>query len=211
MKIAVTTLLLLAFSLPAYAQEAETLLSAPIEHGGYGALVVKGSPVGGSMEMFVGAYGGWLINHQLLIGAGGYGLVTDARASQTAQDAYGYAGTTLYTNFGYGGFVTEYLFTPSKLVHVNAQLLIGAGGVNYRDSWYDNGWDDNSSDHHYGPSDEVFVLEPSVLLELNVTSWFRIDAGAGYRYVSGIEDLRGITNADLSGFSGSLAFKFGSF
>jgi hypothetical protein len=210
MKHLIAALLLLAFTLPARAQETETLLSAPVEHGGYGALVLKGSPVGGNMEMLVGAYGGWLINHQLMLGAGGYGLTTEARASQEAQDAYGIAGAPLYLAFDYGGFVTEYTCSPTKLVHATAQLLIGGGAVTYRESYSNHGFDDYN-DYHYGPTETVFVLEPSIAIEANITTWFRVSAGGGYRYVSGVETLRGIGNGDLSGFSGNLALKFGAF
>lgn len=56
----------------------------------------------------------------------------------------------------------------------------------------------------------MFVAEPAVNVELNVTNWFRVAAGASYRYVSSMSAIRGIENKDLSGVSGQLALKFGS-
>jgi hypothetical protein len=82
--------------------------------------------------------------------------------------------------------------------------LIGAGGVNYRDEYYSS-WED----WNYN-SDEFFVLEPALNVELNITSFFRINAGASYRYISGI-NYDNLRNEDFSGFSGVLTFKFGSF
>ncbi|MFZ1729098.1 MAG: hypothetical protein WBQ23_06980 [Bacteroidota bacterium] len=71
----------------------------------------------------------------------------------------------------------------------------------------------NSDSHsmHYGRAESVFVVEPAVNVELNVTEWFRISAGASYRFVSGLNELQGIEDKDLSGPSGSLSMKFGAF
>jgi hypothetical protein len=56
----------------------------------------------------------------------------------------------------------------------------------------------------------VFVIEPSLLAELNVTNFLRLAVGGGYRFATGVE-LSGLTNADLSGVSVSVNLKFGSF
>ena len=48
-------------------------------------------------------------------------------------------------------------------------------------------------------------------VELNVTSWMRLGAGASYRYVNGADRLVGIGNSDLGGASGMVLLKFGSF
>lgn len=76
-----TLLGLLLFMMPMSAQEHETLFDAPVEHGGFGALVTKVTPIRGELGIMVGGYGGWLINHRFMIGAGGYGLSNNVRAS----------------------------------------------------------------------------------------------------------------------------------
>jgi len=43
-----------------------------------------------------------------------------------------------------------------------------------------------------------------------VTGWFRLGAGVSYRVVAGVGE-NGLENGDLSGFAGTLAFKFGTF
>ena len=211
MRIALGLVTLTLFSLSASAQDQETLFASPIEHGGFGAAVAKKTPIRGEMALMVGGYGGWLINHQLMLGGGGYGLVTNVRASSAAEAAYSPYNEPLYLEFGYGGAMIEYIITPSKLVHINVNALIGAGGVTYRDNWFDGMFDDNYNTRHYGRTEALFVAEPSVSVELNVTEWFRISAGASYRYVSGVDELQGIENKDLSGPSGQLALKFGAF
>ena len=63
---------------------------------------------------------------------------------------------------------------------------------------------------HHLSNGMVFVAEPVVNLELNVAKWFRINVGAGYRIVAGV-NVGDLENGDLSSFFGNLAFKFGSF
>ncbi len=56
----------------------------------------------------------------------------------------------------------------------------------------------------------VFVLEPAVNAELNVTTWFRLNAGVSYRFVTGVTQV-GLDNGDFSGPTATLTFKFGTF
>ncbi len=188
------------------AQEEETLLGGGFESGGYGAPVVKFTTVKGEFGVLVGGYGGWLINHAFMIGGGGFGLVTTHHPDQSTGSFYGIPeGGRM--EFGYGGGVLEFIFSPKSVVHSSISVLIGAGSVSYTMHDYGdfgmwNGWTQQR--------DEVFVLEPSLNVELNVTSFFRVNAGGSYRYVSGAS-LYGLTNNDLSGASINLALKFGSF
>jgi hypothetical protein len=206
-----SVLLLLFFSGTAHAQEPETLFGSSVDHGGYGAVSLRMSSIQGSDVLLVGGYGGWLIDHRLMLGGGGYGLVTDVRASQVAQDRYNPEGDPLYVDFGYGGFMMEYMIAPNDLIHVNVQALIGGGAVSYRESWYNDDDDWFDDDRRYGGTDVLFVVEPAVHAEINMTSWFRIMAGVSYRYVSGLDELRGIDTDDLRGIAGNLTFKFGAF
>jgi len=148
MKKIIFLFLFVLISLPAFGQE-ETLISGKIENGGYGAPVVKFSTVKNNFAVFVGGYGGWLINHSFMIGGGVY-----------------------YSDYGYEMF--------------------------------------NSGDYMEKHTSTVFVFEPGINAELNVTSFFRINAGISYRIVTGI-DLYGLRNGDLGGPSGNLVFKFGKF
>ncbi len=206
----ITALLLLTLS--ASAQKQENLFDSPIEHGGFGAFAGKIASIRGETGLLLGGYGGWLINHQFMIGGGGYGLVTNVRASTEAQIDYAPFGDPLYVQFGYGGVMLEYIFMPAKLVHFNVQVLVGGGSVSYQNNYYSNVvYAERGYGGHYGPYDAVFVAEPAVHVELNMTDWFRIVAGGSYRYVSGVSELTGIGNSDLSGVSGTIALKFGTF
>jgi len=59
-------------------------------------------------------------------------------------------------------------------------------------------------------SSAYFIFEPQLGMEINVVKVFRIELTAGYRFISGLE-LSRTKSSDLSGFSGGIAFKFGSF
>jgi len=173
----------------AFAQE-ETVLSGGIRSGGFGAPVVKFSEVNNSFAVFAGGRGGWIINSTFVIGGGGYGLSNDIVPDETSSPFDPFR----RIDMGYGGLELEYIGMSDKLVHYSVYVLIGGGGVSYQ-----------------GPiSDGFFVLEPAANVEVNLTRWFRINGGVGYRFVSGVE-LPGLTNSDLSAFAGSLTFKFGSF
>ena len=182
-------------AIPLHARE-QTLIGGP---------VVKFSQIDNRFALFVGGYGGWLINHSFTIGGGGFGLANNIRGSRAAQVYYG-TGDNLKLQFGYGGLMLEYIGEPNSLIHYNVSTLIGAGGVNY--SYIENAsWPYNDN---FGDATSCFVFEPSAGAALNVARFFRIDAGASYRLVRGT-DLVGISDSQLSDFAVNLTFKFGKF
>ncbi|KPK81198.1 MAG: hypothetical protein AMS25_07250 [Gemmatimonas sp. SM23_52] len=89
--------LFLALASSAAAQE-RTLLGRGFHSGGFGGPVVKFSEVDGDFAVFVGARGGWIINHMFVLGAGGYGLVNEIDI--------GFPGPR-DIEFGYGGVELE--------------------------------------------------------------------------------------------------------
>jgi hypothetical protein len=184
MKRLLTIAVLLALASPALAQE-RTLVSGGFESGGFGAPVVKFSQVDGEFALFVGGRGGWIINHAFVVGGGGYGLTNDI---DTNDDG------VRDLELGYGGLELEYVNSSDALIHFTAYLLIGGGGLS-------------------GTSvleEAVFVLEPALNGELNVTDYFRFHAGAGFRWVSGV-DSPGVDGSDLSSFYAQVTLKFGTF
>jgi hypothetical protein len=98
---------------PLMAQEKEEpeVLLENSHHGFVFALDNKFSEVDGRFANFFGLYGGWLINHQFLIGLGGYGKTTGINERQ----------------MGYGGLVLEYYLDPNRLVNFSIRGLLGAG------------------------------------------------------------------------------------
>jgi hypothetical protein len=179
---------------------AETLfVPGEFSLGGFGAPVLRVSEVQGDRALFVGGRGGAVINHSLIIGGGGY-ICTKTVKQDLGEFAPGDL-PDLYLM--YGGLEVEYVAFSHKLVHFSAQALIGGGALAeeenraalcYRDRVFDG----------------YFVAEPAANVEVNILPFFRVAAGAGYRYVDGV-DLAGISNDDLAGVTYSLQFKFGHF
>ncbi len=187
---------ILVIAMPVVAQE-ETLINGEIQSGGFGGPVVKIGPMNGTTGVFVGGWGGWIINHTFSIGGAGYGLVNNIKISDPSG-----TGRTTYLNFGYGGLDLEYIGNSMNLIHYTLGVLIGGGGISYRDSIYQNYSEKNTN--------AVFVLEPSANIEMNVTKFFRIDIGASYRWVNDVQ-FDGLKDKDMSGLSGMLTLKFGTF
>ncbi|MBP7461471.1 MAG: hypothetical protein KBA26_09290 [Candidatus Delongbacteria bacterium] len=177
----------------------QVLFSRIVSHGGYGGISFQMASINDETGFLVGGYGGWLINHTFMMGIGGYGLVNDVIDDRTI----------LYydkkMNFGYGGFMMEWICQYKKLIHPTVSCLIGGGAVSTNDLMgvhldWDNDWDEQS----------FFVVEPAIHLQLNVARYVRANIGASYRYVSSF-DHDGIDQKDVSGFNGRISFLFGKF
>lgn len=174
-----------------YAQE-QTLLDSEFESGGFGGPVVKFSQVMDDFAVFMGGRGGWIINHTLAIGGGGYGLVNNIPAPENPD---------YIMVLGYGGIELTYIIASDRLIHTNIYALIGGGSLDFRE----RGYEDDTYD-----GDTFFIVEPGVDMIVNMTSFFRIGLGIHYRLISEV-DYPGILNEDLDGPSVSVTFKFGHF
>ncbi|WP_224247699.1 hypothetical protein [Hyalangium gracile] len=180
--------------------EMETLISGKGSQGGYGGPVFTYSRILDRDALLLGGRGGWIANHHFVFGAGGFALLTRLPAPEGAPDI----GEDLRLDFAYGGLWLEYILLPDKLVHASIGTLVGGGVVGYsrpRRSWRE----DRSVE-----DDVVFVAEPTLAIEMNVLRFLRLALGTGYRYVGSV-DLSGMREQDLSGFTGSVMFKFGRF
>jgi hypothetical protein len=188
-------LLVVLLTSPVFAQE-QTLIGGDIESGGFGGPAVKVTTLNGETAVLVGGRGGWIINHSFVLGGAGYGLVTNVNTKITDS-------VHQFIEMGYGGLDLEYIASSNDLIHLSIGLLIGGGGISYKDE------DDDRFDNHRSMKG-FFVLEPSVHANLNVTHFFRIAGGVSYRYVNGLKSPLS-TNTDLSGPSAVLTLKFGKF
>jgi hypothetical protein len=179
----------------------ETLLAGPVTHGGFGGPLLGYTRLNGADAVMVGGRGGWLINHRLVIGGGGWGVASrvPVPAGATANEA------DHQLVLGYGGFWTEYIVAPGRLLHGSVAVLVGAGGLTYTRFRGPTGVEDRETE-----SDPIFVLEPSVNAELNLTGFMRLAMFVGYRAVSGV-DLTGLSTRDVAGFVGGAMLKFGVF
>jgi hypothetical protein len=190
-----------------YAQDATkstSPFSGKIHHSGYGALTTNYSKFNGDDAIFVGAYGGWMINHKLMLGLGGQYLVTK-------HDGFGVNPTNNKKNelkMGYGGLMAEYTFFENRRIHATANSLFGFGFVT---NGSHGGYDAETGETWRSADESGFlVVEPSINVEVSVTKWFRVSAGGGYRLITSA-DIVGISNADMSSPTANVTLKFGVF
>ncbi|NOX17790.1 MAG: hypothetical protein GXO87_05850 [Chlorobi bacterium] len=190
-----------------FAQENTLLSSGITSSGGFGGPVAKFTQLNDQSAFILGARGGWIVNHSFIIGGGMYGLVGNVSVDTKIGDII-YKDSD-YLRFGYGGLELEYIFAPMSVVHVSVYTLLGVGGVSYR-NYSENFNETGDNYNHHSMQNPVFVAEPAVNVEVNLTEFFRIDLGVSYRYVSQI-DYQMINAENLRGVSGILTFKFGKF
>ncbi len=184
----------------AFSQEAETLITGDVEHGGFGGLVIKFTEINNEFGVLVGGRAGWIINHTFSLGGGGYGLTNEIYTNEY----YSQRGRP-FIQMGYGGLEMEYINKSQNLIHFSVLILIGGGGVDYYYGDKDDWERDNNKD-----GDSFFVFEPEADVTMNVTNFFRIAAGLSYRFISGVETL-GLNDDDFRGVSVGLTLKFGKF
>lgn len=201
MKTSIIALAIFILPLSVFGQKTETLFSGgSVKWGGFGGPVVGFTSIGGNLGVLTGGFGGAVMRfdggHSVHFGGGGFGLANNIK-SIALQDSY-----QQYLTFGYGGFIVGYTNRSYKLIHLTTQAVIGAGHAGDREK-------SMSPDSDRGGS-EFFVFDPSVALEVNITSFFRVSAGVHYRFVSGSSHST-FTDKDLGGVTGMLSFKFGRF
>lgn len=148
--------------------------------------------VAGEFGHMMGGGGAVMLNDFFF---GGYGLgLTNAIPDYVNGD------TNNRLTLGHGGFWMGYSLFGDKPVHVSISSLIGWGefGLMQYEGYYPFA------------RDKIFVIAPTVEVELNLTRYLRIGAGATYNLYTMV-DLQGYGSSDLSSPGGFLSFKFGWF
>jgi len=179
-------------------------------HGGFGAASVSYSEFNDQGAILVGGRGGWIINHSVAIGLGGYGIASNVDFENSIRP-----NDTITLNGGYGGLYLEFITFPKFPVHISFPIMIGAGGMAYHK---DNGLlksnsnNDDDYDRRYTfiESDAFFVIEPGVELEMNVLRFFRVALGASYRYLGDLK-MENTKKDAFDGINAGVTFKFGRF
>jgi len=125
--------------------------------GGGAALIFNNS-------FFIGGYGAGLVTHHYRSGLDSVVLIKNPRIS-----------------FRHGGLWLGYAFKANSLVHAAISAKVGWGNISLYDSGTDPDYEGNKA------QDRVMVITPQVEIELNITSWLKLNVGAGYRIVAGID------------------------
>ena len=109
--------------------------------------------------------------------------------------------TGTYMDFSWAGGFLEYTLNAGKKAHLSFPLLIGAAELELDQ--------ERDTMSQFGEANFLLV-EPAVLLELNLLKHLRFHIGGGYRIV-GDFSYRNLGPSNLSGFTAQTGIKIGIF
>ena len=160
---------------------------------GMGGPFMQFTAVAGDFGHMMGGGGAVMLNDFFV---GGYGLGLTNAIPDYLNDR-----PDNRLSLGHGGFWIGYALFGDRPIHLSVSSLIGWGefGIMDRDAYYPF------------VRDNIFVLSPTLELELNLTRYFRIGAGASYNLFAMVDGSHGYTSSDISSPAGFLSFKFGWF
>ena len=165
---------------------------------------LKVTEVDRNFSTLAGAYGGWVNDNTLLIGAGGYWLTNRSNDLKMA----------------YGGLVVGWLTRQDRRLGFGAKGLVGLGegtlGTALDSSSPLLDRDRQGRLRMSAPAvsgrrvrvvfhDQFFIAEPEANVSLKLTKWLRLSGGVGYRVIGSAEGLED----RLRGTTGNLALQFG--
>lgn len=189
----------------------------PVSISGFGAPIIEFSSIDGDLAVSTGGGGAVLFNQCFFVGAYGLGTVNPGPNNLSIQmrdfDLSVHTYSNLRRTFAHGGLWLGYIHNTDKMVHLALSTKIGGGAVGYFDSDF-HSWDADLG------WDVVFVFTPQVEVELNMTEWFKINLGVGYRFVSGVNETytdidgnerRFFDSGDFTSPQVSLSLLFGGF
>lgn len=219
-----TIIIILLTAVSLYAEEGSVLPSAfPFDDGksgqndtqtlfgsdefhvsGFGGLYSSTSRINGYNATFMGGRGAAIINDTFIIGGGGCGLVYPISRSDLGNDVSEQNAGKVKNiiNMGYGGILVGVHIFQKSILNLSLTSIIGGGEFYFTDSL--------ENDESTEVVNEFFVMEPTLMMHLNLTKWMRIGAGVSYRYTRGL-DTDEFTDRDFSKPSVVAAIDFGWF
>ncbi|MBN1482171.1 hypothetical protein EH223_07935 [candidate division KSB1 bacterium] len=168
-----------------------------VSHGIYLAPSMMSSQLGRNQAvgLFPGLQIGWILNERFTIGLKTNQLWSNIEASWIAMDVQA------FMNFSYSGIFFSYTPYPRRLVHIEIYTLGGCGLAGYRTQKF--GDFDNVQDG-------FMILEPGIVLEMNLTHFLRTGLGLSYSIVRGIQ-MEKLSERHFNGMNLLLLFKVGLF
>lgn len=176
----------------------QTLGGGNAKIGGFGGPSVKLGTLNGNFAMLFGGYGGVYLGEAFMIGGGGYSLVSD----------YAVPGEIFATpltgnfnlNMSYGGPMVEVTLLGDEAIHFGFNTMVGFGNASIN----------STSGSGNISTGRIMLVEPTLFVEANVTNWFRVSVGGGYRLVTSSR-LAQYSASQLSGTNLDVSLKFGRF
>lgn len=188
--------------------ETETLFgSGEVDISGFGGPYMTTGTINNEQVYFSGIRGAAIFNRSYLLGLAGCALeYPHDRGKLSGRD---YQGDYTYMQVQYGGLFTGWNFDQQDVVHMSFTSVIGGGKLFYTDVEEQEDDFGSHTDKQSG-TEEFFVIEPALMMHINITRWMRFGGGLSYRYTKGIDNGE-ISDKDLSDWSVQFALDFGWF
>lgn len=165
---------------------------------GFGSFLISVGSLNGELSTLIGGGGGALINQRFFYGGYGMGLAGKIETEAISGEALAY-------QFKHGGIWLGYNFMPEKLVHFSVGIKAGWGRI--RQSLLETPAEPSSLEF----TDKIQVLMPEIMVQINLLEWFRLDIGASYQGVLGIQPNDFYDDSDFNQFLGNVNLSFGWF
>lgn len=174
------TLLLPLEALPAQQapDEARAFRAWPLAQASW-----KVTKVGDQKASLFGGLVGFGLTPRTVLGGGGFQLSGAASLDAEAE------GSRRRLDFGYAGVALQHLRPLAPDWAATGALLLGAGHATVRDRGIELG------------ADNFGILELQVAGVWRGPSPFQVSLSPGYRFASGVQDLPGVSAADLGGLT----------
>lgn len=203
MKTKILIIAMMAFSTVGFSQEIKTIFSNDstkhTSFGGYGGPLIEVPQINKDWGIIIGGKGGVIVNRKLAVGGIGKALVSNNNF--LGNDLNGNENASLNLSYGVGGIFVEYISQLENPIHISIPVNFMGGGVSVEDA--------TSVDSEI-ESSGIFVIEPGINLEFNVSNSFIPAINLSYRQVFG-SSLVNLSDQDISGVNIGLLFKFGDF
>ncbi len=181
----------------------QTLAGDVRHHGFHWGFSFTGTTIGNQNEpaLMLGGRLAWTMNRMIGLGFEAKGLIPSVTMNDISV-------SKVRPLMGYGGFFIEPVLFSNKVIHATIPLATGSGWAGYVRDWNDDNFDFMDSDliDQY----IFWYFEPGANVEINVTRYFRIAAGASYRYLPDFE-LLNTAKKDFDGMNYNVTLKFGRF
>ena len=197
-----------------YAQNINTLIkidtSKTFKIGGYGEPFAGATQLNNDWGVMIGIKGGMNFNRSF-----GFGPVAKVNIG-----LWEFQGNNLNFNdsanlelyMGSAGIFVEYIIKMESKIHISIPVNIMVGGVTIQEDL--NGVRKKKGEKEYEneevESSGLFIVEPEINIDFNVSKFFIPNLKVGYRAVFGSQ-LVNVTNQDLSGLYLGVGLKFGKF
>jgi hypothetical protein len=185
------------------------LLSEKTVLSGFGAPFIEFSSVNEQFAVCLGGGAALMVNKTFFIGGYFEGIVTNHYREdlKIVVDA-----ETPKISFEHGGIWLGYIYKHKKAIHGGLSMKLGWGEIDLKDGESGN----PESDYDY--RDRIFTIQPQVEAEFNMTEWFKVNVGVGYRIVTGIDatydddednTFNFYEKSDFNSFIGTITLIFG--